>query len=546
MLNKTADFWFSLLLWLLILLMALVTRTILPVDETRYLSVAWEMWISNNFLVPQLNGEAYSHKPPLLFWLIHLGWSIFGVNELWPRLVAPLFGLGCLLLTRKIAKLLWPHLRDVGDLSLLVLLGSLFWITFATLTMFDLLVSFFVLCALTGIIISWQRGQVLGFVIFSISIGLGGLAKGPVILVHTLPVALLVPYLGNWLHVSLKRKPLTRWYLALFLSIVFGVLIVLCWALPAGYSGGEAYQNAIFFGQTVGRMAKSFAHERPWWWYFMVLPALFLPWTFWPSVWRSFFLLKISRYVDSGVLFCLCWFFSALFIFSLISGKQLHYLLPEFSALALLISYFLLLKDSVSKLKYQIFFPCLISIICGLAIIILPNISPVMEAITWLEKINWGWGALAVLIGLWGALQRKLNLKVAVRNIVIGSAGLVITVHLALNSVLASNYNLKPLAQQIRVWQDQGYAIANFGKYHGQYNFLGRLKSPITVIGVKAFQKIAFLKAHPNGRIIAYYKVLPSAPAPIKTVQFRQMTIAVWDASSFRTNPRLGDRRENK
>ena len=51
--------------WLVILLTALLTRPLLPVDETRYASVAWEMWSRGDFLVPYLNGEPYSHKPPL-------------------------------------------------------------------------------------------------------------------------------------------------------------------------------------------------------------------------------------------------------------------------------------------------------------------------------------------------------------------------------------------------------------------------------------------------------------------------------------------------
>ena len=65
-----------------------------PVDETRYASVAWEMWLRGDFLVPFRNGEPYSHKPPLLFWLMHAGWALFGVNDWWPRLVAPLCALG--------------------------------------------------------------------------------------------------------------------------------------------------------------------------------------------------------------------------------------------------------------------------------------------------------------------------------------------------------------------------------------------------------------------------------------------------------------------
>jgi 4-amino-4-deoxy-L-arabinose transferase-like glycosyltransferase len=60
-------------------------RPIFPVDETRYVGVAWEMWQRGDFLVPYQNGVPYSHKPPLYFWLMHAGWALFGVNECWPR-----------------------------------------------------------------------------------------------------------------------------------------------------------------------------------------------------------------------------------------------------------------------------------------------------------------------------------------------------------------------------------------------------------------------------------------------------------------------------
>ena len=58
-------------LWIVMVATAIGFRPLLPVDETRYLAVAWEMWRDGNFLVPHLNGETYSHKPPLLFWLMH-------------------------------------------------------------------------------------------------------------------------------------------------------------------------------------------------------------------------------------------------------------------------------------------------------------------------------------------------------------------------------------------------------------------------------------------------------------------------------------------
>ena len=84
--------------------LALFARPLTPIDETRYVSVAWEMWQRNEYLVLFKNGEPYSHKPPLLFWLYNLGWAVTGVNEWWPRLVSPLFSLGSLLLMLSIGR----------------------------------------------------------------------------------------------------------------------------------------------------------------------------------------------------------------------------------------------------------------------------------------------------------------------------------------------------------------------------------------------------------------------------------------------------------
>ena len=51
-------------------------------DEARYAEVAREMRLLGEWFVPHLNGEVYSQKPPLLFWLINLASLVTaGLNE---------------------------------------------------------------------------------------------------------------------------------------------------------------------------------------------------------------------------------------------------------------------------------------------------------------------------------------------------------------------------------------------------------------------------------------------------------------------------------
>ena len=113
------------LFWAVLTGVSLTVRPLMPVDETRYASVAWEMWIRHDFLVPYLNGQTYSHKPPLLFWLMQLSWWLFGVNEFSMRLIAPLFSPAALLLTGRIARLLWPDRKQAEEHSRYIL-GVLF------------------------------------------------------------------------------------------------------------------------------------------------------------------------------------------------------------------------------------------------------------------------------------------------------------------------------------------------------------------------------------------------------------------------------------
>ena len=116
------------LLWAFLVILSLTSRSFFPIDETRYATVAWNMWQSGDYLVPTLNGATYSHKPPLLFWLMNLGWAVFGINDWWPRLIPSLFALASVFITRKIASLLWPNQPNIKDNASFILIGSGLWV----------------------------------------------------------------------------------------------------------------------------------------------------------------------------------------------------------------------------------------------------------------------------------------------------------------------------------------------------------------------------------------------------------------------------------
>ncbi|MCK5876418.1 MAG: glycosyltransferase family 39 protein [Candidatus Marithrix sp.] len=474
-------------LWFLLILIPIVSRTLIQIDETRYVTVAWEMWVQGNWLVPHLNGEVYHHKPPLLFWLINLGWSVFGVNEWWPRLIPGLFSLGNLFLASYIARILWPKQPRIARWVPFILLSSLLWCIFTGITMFDMLLTFFSLLGIIAIL--QQRWGLLG-----IAIGLGVLTKGPVILLHLLPIALLAPWWSS-------EKNLLKHYFSLILSIVIGTVIALTWAIPAGLVGGEEYQQAIFFNQTANRLINSFAHQQPVWWYLVWFPLALFPLSFWLPVWRSLFQLP-KYWNDKGIRFCVLWIVPVFISFSLISGKQLHYLLPILPAFALLIAY-LLEKISVPKQPRNATLPGIIIILLGFIFLIVPYLLSITRLPSWVANIPLPVSIALVVLG--GILLGRQSDKFKQRLLALSTVTVLVSLIVPLTILQAGGqaYDLREISEKINILQQDNITLAHFGNYHGQYNFLGRLQESLPV--VDEYDICPWLTKHPDSKLIVYF-----------------------------------------
>lgn len=477
----------SLLLLAALAAVGMLTRPLTPIDETRYVSVAWEMWLRGDFLVPFKNGAPYSDKPPFLFWMFQAGWTLFGVNDWWPRLVLPLFSAGGLFLTYRLAPRLWPQHAGLGGQAALVLVSALLWIVFSTSVMFDVMLAFWVLFGLHGVLAA-ADGKRGGFVLLGFAIGMGVLSKGPVILLHLLPVAALAP----WWNPGLKWG---RWFGGLLLAVILGAAIALSWALPAGFSGGEGYRNAIFWGQTANRMVESFAHRRPFWWYVPLLPLLLFPWFAWPAWWKA--LARLYRAgLDRGSRFCLAWMLPVFVAFCFISGKQPHYLVPLFPAFALLTARLL-----AGRADARVGLPALLAAALG-GLMILAATGQIAALRGQVAALPPAWPG-AVLIALagaaWVAGRRGAS---PVPNLALLGASLLALVQVDVMHTLKPMYDVKPMALAIRQVQDEGHPVANTATYHAQYQFLGRLRTPLAeVTGASATQ---WLAAHPEGYAVVY------------------------------------------
>ena len=518
------------LLWLFLVILGLNGRSYLPIDETRYATVAWNMWLNGDYLVPYLNGVAYSHKPPLLFWLINLGWKIFGVNDWWPRLVPSLFALASVFVTRKIAGRLWPAQVSIKDNASLILIGSGLWVLYSTALMFDMMIAFFTTLGILGLLMALQDASKKGWLLFTLAIGGGLLAKGPTILLQVLPVALL----AAWWNINPSKKLNAKnWYLPLLCTVLGGAAIALVWAIPAGIHGGHDYQHAIFWGQTADRMIDSFAHKRPFWWYGSILPLLLFPWLLWGNFWRG--LLQKNQAAEMGIRFCIAWALPVFIVFSLMSGKQIHYILPIFPAFALLIARYSHAETNTNKSLLAIVLAITMLGTVLLAFPIYQRGHPNLAA--WLQQIPlWLGGGILASAALICFLPKKSTTN-SISQLSVMTIALVTICMFVLLHTAGDAYDVRPISAQLKILELSNTPVAYVGKYPGIFNFVGRLKQSPDIINADAVP--AWFAAHPNGRLIEYFKrSKPINQTQAEYVQaYKGVTIAIlnhqqWLASS--------------
>jgi 4-amino-4-deoxy-L-arabinose transferase-like glycosyltransferase len=514
-------------LWLALLLLSLLTRPLLPVDETRYLTVAWEMWQRGDFLVPCLNGVPYSDKPPLFFWLIHAGWTLFGVTEWWPRCLSGLISLAVLGMTANLAQRLWPSDALASRLAPWVLFGCIVWAAFYPWVQFDLLLVLFVVLAMSGLVAAARSGRT-GWLLVGIGIGGGALAKGPVILLQVLPMALLAP---AWL--PERPRSWRGWYGGIGASVVFGAAIALAWALPAAQAGGAEYREAIFWGQTADRLVNAVDHAHPWWWYLPWLPVLFAPWTLLPWLWH-YLLRAVQDPRDAGVRFCAVWLISTLLVMSLPSGKQLKYLIPLLPAFALVLARALSLAEQAGVARR----PCALAVmtgVCGLLLALAPMLSTTPP---WLASVNPLWGGL-LLIGtavplVTGPLPAaRYPLAVALL-----SCAVLTVVYLGVFRVAAPAYDLRAASRVIAAAEAAGRPVASLSAYHGQFGFYGRLTRPIETLDPGRVQ--TWSEQHPDGYLIAFYPGQETTHrSAVYEQPYRGGHLAIWEGRMLAAAPGL-------
>jgi 4-amino-4-deoxy-L-arabinose transferase-like glycosyltransferase len=297
------------------------------------------MYTTGDWITPRLGGIEWFEKPALTYWLLTVGYALFGENEFGARFgIAVVATFGALLLY-----FFGRRARSArfGYLSAAALVTCGLWPGFARGVTCDLTLTVSIEIALLSFFL-WQSKDSEGgddrlWQVFCFALGLATLAKGLVGV--AMPAMIIAPYLiltGGWR--SLLRPRL----------IISGALIFLAtasvWYAPVIARNGRVFIDEFIIGHHFQRyLSNKYRHPQPFYFFSLVAVAGSFPWSFCllSSVGRTLIRPWLgqteARPTDRLHLFLLLWIAAPIVFFSFSGSKLPGYILPIFPAVALII-----------------------------------------------------------------------------------------------------------------------------------------------------------------------------------------------------------------
>ncbi len=334
------------------------------VDETPPLFAAAGRAMSStgDWLTPRVNGLTRFDKPPLVYWLMGIGYSL-PLNDLWDPLgtwaarLPSAFSTVLLMLFIGDTVIAFPQQTDNFSLRTGITAALVFGLSPLVLIWSRIAVSDALLCSTFGLsmLLNWRRYANPGnqswwpawFVL-----GLAVLTKGPVSLVLMGLVLFSFGLYQGQLGLLWKRlSPLRGLLVTLLVSLPWYLIELLVEGKPF-FDSFFGYHNLQRFTSVVNN------HHEPWWFFLLVLVMASLPFT--PLLFLSLFRVfnPFSPRMDFDLnqdpnqslkSFSAIWLIAILFFFTCSATKLPSYWLPATPAASLLIS--LSLNESNQELK---------------------------------------------------------------------------------------------------------------------------------------------------------------------------------------------------
>ena len=328
---------------------------LMDVDETRYVSMARDMFHCKDFLTLYLNGEFFFEKPPLYFWGECLSFAIFGkVTEFTARFPVALYGTLSTLLLYFTGKKIVS--RRFGVISALILATTLEFVILAKFAILDIVVTTCVgFSVMFGFLTQFVQDKNKKYMWWSFYIfsGLAVMAKGIPGFVVPFAVMFFVTIANKTFKQVFKPQYILPGFLLFF-------LIVLPWHLIMFKIHDPLFFHEYIIKHHIERFLNSNEINREQPFYFYILTVLWglVPWIFsaiavgitkLKSI-KKFNVTELSN-PQKYLLFNAIAFVVTMLFFSSSSTKLITYILPVYFFTACILGF--VWEDYMFNKKYE-------------------------------------------------------------------------------------------------------------------------------------------------------------------------------------------------
>lgn len=311
--------------------------TLFDRTEAETAEVARQMVERGDWVTPVFNGIRYFDKPVLLYWLMAVGFSWFGVSEWTVRLPSAIFATTLIIGTYYfVLHVVSPR---VALLTATMLAANPYVFGLGRTGVTDIGLG----CLMTGALFSWywaySRKQTTGYLLAFGFLGGAVLMKGPIGLL--LPVLIVGSFLlaTGQLRAVAGKMPWGR-------GLLLILAINLPWYVAVTQANGWQFLETFFIHHNFNRFTSVIdLQPGPWYYYLLYTPAGFFPWiALLPLAfskltnrrWLTREYWRTKAPAEQLVLFLGLWFVIVLAFLSAASTKLPHYIMPALPALALL------------------------------------------------------------------------------------------------------------------------------------------------------------------------------------------------------------------
>src|SRR5690554_1146969 len=324
----------------------------LYIDVTRdaglYATISREVFENGNFINLTIHGQPYDQKPPLLFWLGALGFTIGDVTNFWFKLPVFLLILAGFYWAYRLGKSLYD--KKTGILTAVIIATSVIYSLYSMDIHTDTPLQAFVTLALWQLFDFIKTGRKRNWILGFIAIGLAMLSKGPV--GAAIPAFAVVGHL--LLKKDFKRLLDYRWYVGILIALLVTSPAIIGLMNQFGIDGLKFF----FWDNMVGRVTGSYiqADNDPLFYVHNLLYQLF-PWSiiFFIAAFMEFKWLIKNKFASTEY-FTLTGLWIYFIILNSASSQLPNYVFSIVPLMAVLLSKWILISVAERNNNYKVFY----------------------------------------------------------------------------------------------------------------------------------------------------------------------------------------------